>query len=82
MYDLMRLNALSSMTAEVNDEKSVTSPIFRESRKRNNSGFSLGQRDSGIYAREQAEHFWPQNSKAARIVPVATVCMSADGWTK
>lgn len=38
MYDLMRANALSSITADVNDVKSLTSPIFKLSRNRNSSG--------------------------------------------
>lgn len=39
--------------------------------------FTLGQMDLGIYALEQAEHFWPEYSKAERIVPVTTELISA-----
>lgn len=40
---------------------------------------TLGQRDSGMYAREHAEHFWPQYSNDDRMVAVTTVSTSADG---
>lgn len=37
---------------------------------------------SGTYILEQAEHFWPPYSNAERMVPVTTLSMSADLWTK
>lgn len=43
---------------------------------------TFGQRDSGTYIREQAEHFWPLYSKEERIVDVITESTSADEWTK
>ncbi len=71
MYPMIESKAFSSITALTKQSKSRTSPtLIRLSMP---SIFSLisGQRDKGMYAREQAEHFCPWYSNAPRIKAVA-----------
>ena len=46
------------------------------------TGSTAGQMLSGMNAREQAEHFWPWNSKEPRMIAAASGAMSAVGWAK
>lgn len=75
----MRLNALSSMTAPMKESNSETSPTLSLLRSAISPSLIFGHNDSGMYAREHAEHFCPQYSKAERMVEVITESGSADG---
>merc|ERR1719365_79640 len=71
-----------SMTADVKLSASVAEPILRPFWISTRPSLICGQRDSGAYTLEQAEHFCPEYSKADRMVEATTVSTSAVGWTK
>ncbi len=60
--------------------RSVTSPILMESTSAANSSLKPEfQMEAGTYAREDAEHFWPWNSKEPRVSAVFRTARSALG---
>ena len=67
------------MTAPMKFEKSVTSPIAIDSVSATRRSLILSHTERATYAREAAEHFWPWNSKAPRIIAVRSTSGSADG---
>ena len=73
-------NARSSMTAPMKLEKLVGSPTAIESTSARNVSRIFFHTERGTYARLAAEHFWPWNSKAPRIIATRSTSGSADGW--
>ncbi len=45
-----------------------------------NESFIFFHTERATYALDAAEHFWPWNSNAPRIIAVRTTAGSADGW--
>ena len=70
------------MTAAMKVSNSCTSPTFNAAVCFFSSFSTSGQMLAGTNAREQAEHFWPWNSKEPRTMAAARGSISAVGWAK
>ena len=69
-----------SITAEVKLLRSRTSPTARASVSATRSSRTRSQTLRATYAREAAEHFWPEYSNAPRTSAVRSTSGSALGW--
>ena len=70
------------MTAPMNTLRSSTGPTFSLGSSSSILCWIVGQRLSGTYRREAAEHFWPWYSKAPLSVLATTSSGSAEECTK
>ena len=74
--------AFRSITAPMKFPKSAGSPTRISAICSSSRFFTAGQSETGMKAREAAEHFWPWYSKAPRVSAVARAPTSAEGWAR